>query len=155
MKRLIHFLATLGPIGYFPIACATLASLVVTVIGWFLPVPPLPWAIAAIVVGGLIAVPICTYAEKDLGHDAHPIVIDEVIGQSIALLLVPHTWQAFLAAFLLFRLFDVWKPLGARESQAWPGGWGIVGDDTIAGLASFAVMQLGLWAFARLGVPMP
>jgi len=152
MKRLLVFVATLGPVGYFPIACATFASLVVTVIGWFLPVPSLPWAIAAIVMGGLIAIPICTEGEKQLGHDAHPIVADEVIGQSIALLLAPHTWQAFLAAFLLFRLFDVWKPLGAREAQAWPGGIGIVADDTIAGLTAFGVLQLGLWLLSRFGL---
>jgi len=155
MKRLIHFFATLGPIGYAPIAPATAASFVVVLIGWFLPRPSLPWTIAGILLGIPIAIWLCGEAEKDLGHDAHPIVADEVIGQCIALLLTPHTWQAYLASFLLFRLFDIWKPLGAREAQELPGGIGIVVDDTIAGLTAFGVMQLGLWAFGRLGVPLP
>ena len=151
MRGLVRALATMGPVGYAPIAPATAASFVVAAIGWFLPPAPLPWAIAAIVVGGLVAVWLCGEAEKDLGHDAHPIVADEVIGQSIALLLAPHTLWAFAAAFFLFRVFDVWKPLGARESQELPGGWGIVADDTIAGLTSLAVLHLGIWALGRLG----
>jgi phosphatidylglycerophosphatase A len=144
MRGLVRALATLGPVGYAPIAPATVASFVVAVIGWFLPPPALPWALCALGVGVAVAIPICGEAEKDLGHDAHPIVADEVIGQTIALLLAPHTWWAFGAAFLLFRIFDVWKPLGAREIQALPGGLGIVADDVIAGLTSLAVLQLGI-----------
>ncbi len=150
MKRLIHFLATLGPIGYVPIAPATAASFVVAALGWFIPAWPLPLALCALGVGTAIAVPICGEAEKDLGHDAHPIVADEVVGQSIALLLAPHTWWAFGAAFTLFRIFDVWKPLGARQAQALPGGLGIVVDDVIAGLTALGVLQLGLWGWSHL-----
>jgi phosphatidylglycerophosphatase A len=152
MRGLIRALATLGPIGYFPIAPATAASFVVVAIAWFLPVWPLPWTLCALGIGAAIAVPICGEAEKDLGHDAHPIVADEVVGQTVALLLAPHTLWAFGAAFLLFRLFDVWKPLGAREAQALPGGVGIVADDVIAGLTSLLVLQLGIWGCHRLGI---
>jgi len=57
----------------------------------------------------------------------------------------------FVAAFVLFRIFDVWKPLGAREAQALPGGWGVVADDVIAGLTTLLVLQGALAAQARLG----
>ncbi|TMQ68878.1 MAG: phosphatidylglycerophosphatase A [Candidatus Eisenbacteria bacterium] len=151
MRRLLRALATLGPVGDFPIAPATAGSFVVVVIAWFLPVWPLPWTLCVLGVGGVIAVAICGEAEKDLGHDAHPIVADEVIGQSLALLFAPHKLWAFAAAFVLFRIFDVWKPLGAREAQALPGGWGVVADDVIAGLTSCGVLQFGLWALRRFG----
>ena len=101
--------------------------------------------VALLLIAGVAAVSVWSAgeAEKVLGHDAKPIVIDEVVGQSLALLLVPHSAWAFLAAFLLFRLFDIWKPLGARESQDLPGGWGIIADDVIAGLTACAVFHAG------------
>ena len=151
MTALARALATLGPVGYLPVAPATWASAVVVLVAWFVPVPPLPVALAAIVAGALIAVWLCGEAEKSLGHDAHPIVLDELIGQSIALLWAPHAWPAFLAAFALFRLFDIWKPLGARQAQELPGGWGVVLDDVAAGAVSCGVLQLGLWAGRSLG----
>ncbi|TMQ71618.1 MAG: phosphatidylglycerophosphatase A, partial [Candidatus Eisenbacteria bacterium] len=120
MKGLLRALATMGPVGYAPVAPATAGSAVVVLVGWFLPVAPLALTLALLVVGTLLAVWLAGEAEKELGHDAHPIVIDEVIGQSLALLFVPHTLVAFAAAFVLFRVFDVWKPLGAREIQRLP-----------------------------------
>jgi phosphatidylglycerophosphatase A len=145
--------ATFGPVGRFPVAPATAGSAVVTLIAWFLPVPALPVALGLIAIGAALAVWVCGEAEKSLGHDAKPIVADEAVGQSLALLFAPHVWWAFLAAFLLFRVFDVWKPLGAREAQSLPGGWGVVADDTIAGITTCAVLQLALFAMRRLGVP--
>ena len=147
MKPLVRVLATLGFVGYLPVASATWASAVVALVGWFLPVPPLAVAIAIIVAGTPVAIWICGEAEKELGHDAHPIVADEVIGQSIALLGVPHDAVSFAASFVLFRIFDVWKPLGAREAQKLPGGLGVVTDDVIAGITACAV-QHGIWALA-------
>jgi phosphatidylglycerophosphatase A len=152
VKALARVLATLGPIGFAPIAPASGASFVVALIGWFLPVPLLPIAIGLLLIGTAIAVWVCGVAEEQLGHDAHPIVADEVIGQSLALLLVPHHWLAFFAAFVLFRIFDVWKPLGAHQAQALPGGFGIVADDVIAGLTSCAALHLGLFGLRALGV---
>jgi phosphatidylglycerophosphatase A len=49
-----------------------------------------------------------------------------------------------LAGFVLFRVFDIWKPLGAREAQRLPGGWGIVIDDVLAGLYALALLHLAL-----------
>ena len=151
MRALLRALATLGPVGSAPIAPATAGSAVTALIGWFLPIPPLPVALAAIALGALAAIWLCGEAEKSLGHDAHPIVADEVIGQSLALLLVPREIWAYVAAFLLFRLFDIWKPLGAREAQRLPGGVGVVVDDVIAGLTACAVFHLGWWGARAAG----
>jgi phosphatidylglycerophosphatase A len=102
-------------------------------------------------VGTAISVWAAGEAERVLGHDAGPIVIDEVIGQTLALLFVPHHVLAFVAAFFLFRLFDIWKPLGAYQAQSLPGGFGIVADDMIAGLTTMLAMQGLLWVQGRMG----
>lgn len=151
MTRPVVWLASLGPAGWSKIAPATAGSALVTLIAWFLPVPPLWMFFVLLALGTLIAVWVAGEAEKDLGHDAGPIVIDEAIGQSIALLFAPHRIGVFVAAFFLFRLFDIWKPLGAREVQVLPRGWGIVADDVIAGITSMLALHGLLWLQARMG----
>jgi len=151
VTRPVVWLASLGPAGWSPVAPATAGSALVTAVAWYLPVPPLAAALALLAGGTLVAVWVAGEAEKSLGHDAGPIVIDEAVGQSIALLFAPHRPAVFVAAFVLFRVFDVWKPLGAREAQALPGGWGVVADDVIAGLTTLGVLQGLLWLQARLG----
>lgn len=145
MKTFAKWLAMLGPAGLSPVAPATAGSALITVIAWFTPVPSFPIFLALLAVGTLIAVWAAGEAEKEMGHDAKPICIDEAVGQSLSLMFVPHTMAAFAAAFFLFRIFDVWKPLGAREAQNLPGGWGVVADDFIAGLVTCAAMQGVLW----------
>jgi phosphatidylglycerophosphatase A len=66
--------------------------------------------------------------------DPDPVVIDEFVGQWITLLAVPHTLPGFVAAFVVFRVFDILKPLGIKALQALRGGWGIMLDDLAAGL---------------------
>ena len=147
-----RFFATLGPVGYAPFAPATAASALVAFVGWFIPPPALPVTLLVLAVGTAMAVWVSDVAEKSLGHDAKPIVADEVIGQSLALLFVPHTPIAFAAAFVLFRIFDVWKPLGARAIQRLPGGLGVVADDIVAGLIACGVFHLASRIFAAFGL---
>jgi phosphatidylglycerophosphatase A len=84
-------------------------------------------------------------AAQEFHHpDPSRVVIDEVAGQQIALLsLAPLNWKHALASFLLFRIFDIWKPFPARQAEAWPGGWGIMADDWFAGLYAALVLALG------------
>ena len=72
-----------------------------------------------------------TSGRKDPGH----IVVDEVVGQWITLAAAGTlNWKTRSAAFLLFRLFDIWKPAPARQFEALPGGTGIMADDVMAGI---------------------
>ncbi len=98
-------------------------------------------AIAGVVLSGRAA---AFFGEPD----PHRVVIDEICGQQIAFLgLAPLGWKALIAGFLLFRIFDVWKPFPARQAEDWPGGWGIMADDWFA--AMYAVLVL--WGCRTLG----
>jgi phosphatidylglycerophosphatase A len=77
------------------------------------------------------------YGKKDPGL----VVIDEVVGQWIAISgATVLNWKSWLAAFLLFRMMDIWKPAPVRQLEALPGGVGIVADDVMAGLYGALVL---------------
>lgn len=81
-------------------------------------------------------------AEEFFGRtDPGQVVVDEVVGQMITLLLLPHaTWVWLLGGFLLFRAFDIVKPFPARQAERFPRGWGIMMDDVIAGVYGLAML---------------
>ena len=69
------------------------------------------------------------------------VVVDEVVGQWLTLAGARTlNWKSYLAAFLLFRLFDIWKPPPVRQLESLPGGVGIVADDLMAGLYAALVL---------------
>ena len=73
--------------------------------------------------------------------DPQIVVIDEVLGMWIALAgATALNWKSWAAAFVLFRLFDVWKPVPVRTLEALPGGVGIVADDVMAGIYAGLVL---------------
>ena len=69
------------------------------------------------------------------------IVIDEVAGMMVSVALLPRTALVLFCAFLLFRIFDIWKPFPAREAQALRGGIGVVVDDLIAGVYALVLVM--------------
>ncbi len=87
-----------------------------------------------------------TEAERRWGHDNGKIVIDEIAGMWISLLFLPKIWAVFLLSFLLFRAMDIVKPLGARQIQKLPGGWGVVADDVLAGIYANLLGQVAVMA---------
>lgn len=71
------------------------------------------------------------------------VVVDEVVGQWLTLAGTRAlNWKSWAAAFLLFRLFDIWKPFPVRRLESLPGGVGIVADDLMAGLYAALVLFL-------------
>jgi phosphatidylglycerophosphatase A len=85
-----------------------------------------------------------TVAEQYWGEDPSRVVIDEVVGQWIALLAVPavFSWWHVLAAFILIRFFDIVKPLGVRQMENFKSGWGIMADDILAGIYGAIILYL-------------
>src|SRR5262245_12117385 len=82
--------------------------------------------------------------------DPSIVVIDEVAGQMIALLSGPvwmHTWWSILSAFILFRLFDIWKPYPVRRLESLESGLGIMADDVLAGVYALIVNSILISAF--------
>lgn len=76
-------------------------------------------------------------------NDPGFVVIDEVVGQWLALSgAMTLNWKSYLAAFVLFRLFDIWKPPPVRQLESLPGGLGIVADDLMAGFYAALVLFL-------------
>jgi phosphatidylglycerophosphatase A len=102
------------------------------------------WAtIVAAAVVTLVGIPAATRMARDYAvKDPQFVVIDEVAGQLVALIAVALGWKTFLAGFILFRVFDIWKPFPIRRLERLPDGTGIVVDDLGAGLYALAVMHL-------------
>ena len=145
MKSLARFLATAGYVGYAPLAPGTAGSLVALPIMWF---GFSRWSMPAAILAGLVILGIAVWSANRQTSEEHKdpqhVVIDEVAGQIIALLFVPLTIYTALSGFILFRVFDIYKPFPARQSEKLPGGWGIVMDDVVAGIYANLVLRMAI-----------
>lgn len=105
------------------------------------------WYLLATVVSVLAGISICDYASRRLQvHDFGGIVWDEVAGLLITLLWVPFSWQNLALGFVLFRLFDIFKPWPIKWLDAKVhGGFGIMLDDVVAGIFATLLLNLSLW----------
>ncbi len=132
-KRLV---ATGLGIGFFPVASGTAASLFALALYAIIPGFAGNVVVSACAIAALsaLAVPAASAAEREFGHDGSPVVVDEIVGQWIAIAGLPATPAAMLVAFVFFRAFDIVKPFPAGRSQRLPGGWGVLADDVIAGV---------------------
>jgi phosphatidylglycerophosphatase A len=84
--------------------------------------------------------------------DPSQAVIDEVMGQLMVFFFVPFgiSWPFILAGFLLFRLFDIWKPYPVRTLEMLPGGIGICADDIVAGVYAGICLAVGYAVYLSL-----
>jgi phosphatidylglycerophosphatase A len=105
------------------------------------------WRAPAALIGAgvtlAVGIPAATRVARAMGDDDPScVVVDEVSGQMLALAAAPLNWKSVLAAFILFRGFDILKPPPVRWLERLPGGTGIMLDDIGAGVYAFIVMQL-------------
>jgi len=143
MKSLARTTATFFGAGYFPFAPGTFASLEAALIYRFAAarLAPLPYLLilAALFLVGAAA---ADSAARDMKRtDPRPVVIDEIVGQGVALFLAPEGWAWIAGGFFLFRAFDILKPWPICRLERLPGGWGIMADDVLAGAFSALVLQ--------------
>lgn len=80
--------------------------------------------------------------ERIWGKDHQRVVIDEVAGMCITLLWIPVTPLNILIGLILFRFFDIVKPLYIKRLEKWPGGWGVMFDDILAGVYANILLHL-------------
>jgi phosphatidylglycerophosphatase A len=76
------------------------------------------------------------------GKDSNKIVIDEVAGMMITLLFIPVQFKFVLAGLVLFRFFDIAKPLFIKKMELLPEGWGVMADDVLAGLYANILLEI-------------
>mgnify|MGYP000844138693 FL=1 len=130
--------------GLSPKAPGTMGTLAAIPLWWLLAQLPLSTYLVVVLIAAVAGIVICGRAADRLGvHDHGGIVWDEFVGFWIAMAALPVTWQSLILGFVLFRLFDILKPwpiswLDRRVS----GGFGIMIDDVIAGLAAAGVITL-------------
>lgn len=148
--KLALLLSTWFYAGFSPVAPGTAGSLAAVAIAIVLHRYGglVPWQFA--ILAGLLFYPAVRASTitaraaklKDPGF----VVVDEVVGQWIALAgAATLNWKSYLAAFVLFRLFDIWKPAPVRQLEALPEGLGINADDAMAGVYAALVLRLAGW----------
>ncbi len=144
LKNPIHLLALGFGTGCVPMMPGTIGTLVGVL--FYLPMQTLSWPIyiGVTVVLFSLGVWLCDVTARHLGvHDHGGIVWDEIVGFLITMTAVPHDWRFMLLGFVLFRLFDIWKPwpISWLDRQL-SGGLGIMSDDVLAGIYALIVLQI-------------
>ncbi len=132
-------IATWFGCGYVPIAPGTAGSLAAIAIAFALHVYAGSGRVTFLVLSAILLIPgiwaAGVVAREEGKKDPRLVVVDEVIGQWITLAGASTlNWKSWLAAFLLFRALDIWKPPPVRQLEHLPSGTGIVADDVMAGV---------------------
>jgi len=144
----VHFVALGFGSGLAPRAPGTFGTLVALLPAWWCYGLPMAWRVAVVAAVVALGVWVCGESAKRLGvHDHGGIVFDEIAGLMLTALAVPqNTFFWWSLAFVLFRIFDIWKPWPIREvDHRLAGGAGIMLDDLIAAVYA-AVCLVGLRA---------
>ena len=148
MKKISELIVSVIYAGYSPLAPGTVGSIMATLFIWIL------WS------GGLMEyqwiLPVFTVLVCILGdlairnlpkgweHDDQRIVIDEVAGIFVSMLFIPITYTTLVLSLVIFRIFDIWKPLGIRKIDRMQTSFGVILDDLLAGLYTNVILHLGM-----------
>ncbi len=140
----VHFLAFGFGSGTLPWMPGTFGAVAAIPLYLFIANLPLIYYGVITLILIIIGIGLCEITERALGvHDYAGIVWDEIVGYLVTMFAVPLEWTWIIAGFVLFRIFDIWKP--------WPiswlnrhvkGGLGIIVDDVLAGVFACIVLQL-------------
>ncbi len=144
MKFFSKMISSFFGIGFFPVAPGTLASLITVLIYKYV-LYRLTWhfilpLFLVIYILGVAAS--SKYVALSGKNDPGEVVIDEVLGQLVALFLLKPSWIIVLSAFFLFRFFDIIKPLFIKKAEKFSKGWGIMLDDILAGMYTSIILNI-------------
>ncbi len=148
MSSISHWIATVFNLGRIPFAPGTWCSALAVLVWYFLlnDLTPIFFLIiiAVVVVLGVVTSETIVRRMKN-NNDPSEIVIDELAGQWLALVGIPHTLGYGVAAFALFRVLDILKPPPLNLLEKMPGGWGVMMDDVVAGVLTCIMLNLYLF----------
>ena len=159
MKTIYKLTATALGAGYSPFAPGTMGAIVGCIALWVFEKynlvsttsTPLVF-IGLIVITTILGIIATDKLEKEWGKDPSKVVIDEVIGMWITLLFVPLSLLNLIIGFVLFRFFDIAKPLGIRKLEQLKGGVGVMSDDMLAGIYANISLQIIVYFISILKI---
>lgn len=141
--KLSEWIATCLKVGYLPLAPGTWGSAFAILI-WFIFLKNLSPIIFGLLIILFIFIGIITantIIDNGGGNDPSYIIIDELVGQWLALWMLPNGSINIIIVFILFRFFDIFKPWPVRFMEKFPRGFGIMFDDIAAGILTFILIQ--------------
>lgn len=145
MGLVYRLISTFLGIGYTPKGGGTVAAVVCCIVWYF------AWRggnehfwvqvlITAVIT--VLGVQAAGKMEAEWGQDSYRIVIDEVAGMCLTLIAIPVRWPYIITGLVLFRFFDIAKPLFIRRMERLGGGWGVMMDDILAGIYANLLLQM-------------
>ncbi len=154
--RLAGLLSTCFGLGFFPVAPGTVVSLAGVLSYLYFPVfHDLPFLVVAIVLTSIAGVWSGGVMEETYGDDPSVVTIDELAGQWVALAALPAAPLVGFLGFMFFRFFDIAKPGPVDRAQHFPGGWGIMADDLLAGFFANLSVRAVLTAASLFHIALP
>lgn len=144
LNTIIKFIATGFGFGYLRPFAGTWGTIPGTVLCFLIFPLGIVYQFAMLGIVFIISIWSAGRAERLFGRDNKKIVIDEILGITVTMMLVPDPsdWRYYLIGFVLFRIFDVIKIEPAKSAEKLPSGWGVTMDDFVAGIYSLIVLQL-------------
>jgi len=147
LKNPVHLLALgfgLGCIPKLPGTAGTLAGVFLYLLLQNFDVLIYLAIVIALFVAGIW---LCGKTARDLGVHDHPAIVwDEIVGYLVTMIMAPSGWVWILLGFVLFRLFDIWKPWPIKwVDQKVTGGGGVMLDDIIAGVYGLIMLQITVY----------
>ncbi len=149
-RRPVHLLAFGLGTGTVPFAPGTFGTLLGIPVYLVMQALPLPVYLALCAALFAVGVVLCHITARDLNVHDHPgIVFDEIVGYLVTMIGAPHGLPWIVTGFLLFRLFDIWKPWPVRVAdRSVGGGFGIMLDDVLAAIYAVLVLQVAAHYFS-------
>jgi phosphatidylglycerophosphatase A len=134
-------IATVFGIGYLPKGGGSAAAAVYCLLWILIPSRSFVAEISLVVLILIFGLWSASQVEKIWDVDSNKVVVDEVAGMMISLLFIPLKIKYVVSAFILFRFFDIVKPLGIRKLERLPSGWGVMADDVLSGIYTWAMLK--------------
>lgn len=142
-----HFFALGFGSGLSKKAPGTIGSLVGIPFYLLIATEPITSKLSILFLMFVMGVYLCDITGKNIGIADHgSIVWDEIVAVMLVLVFTPHYWTWWGIAFVLFRLFDIWKPFPIRQCDAkLKGGFGVMFDDLLAAIYAITILKVLAW----------